>query len=273
MESTSNMFNDFLNKHTTVTDEKCSKHNVNKIIFDVSKGQSFCPICQKNQHETKEKELTIKYTNQIKKRRTSKVLTKDSIMTDSDLEDATFDNFEVTNDEQKQALHVAKQSAYQYLKKDNQFNTLLTGEPGRGKSHLALSMLKAVNDTTEKPQSCLFVSVDELFRRIKDSFNYSDNKYSEGNMVRLLTNVDLLVLDDLGSEASMNRDKSASDFVQKILFGILNARSRTIITTNLNAKELEAMYNPKLVSRMEKGVQGHLIKFTEKTKDKRLVDF
>lgn len=71
-------------------------------------------------------------------------------------------------------------------------------------------------------------------------------------MTRLLTKVDLLVLDDLGSESSMNRDKAASDFVQRTLFGILNSRKRIIITANLNAIELSNMYNDKLASRMEK---------------------
>ena len=272
MDSISNGLATLISKYKHETDEECPVHHINKVTF--GKSEPFCPECQKIASAKREDELTAKYTKQVKKRRTTDVLTKDSIMTDEDLSSAAFDNFEVDNDEQKDALHVAKQSAYQYLDKNNKFNTLLTGKPGRGKSHLALSMLKAVNEHSEQPQSCLFISVDELFRRIKASFDYNINsKYSEANMVELLTNVDLLVLDDLGSEASMSFNKAASDFVQRILFGVFNSRSRTIITTNLNASQLEQMYNSKLVSRMEKGVKGHLIKFTEKTKDKRLLDF
>lgn len=273
MESTSNAFNDIRDKMFVETNQTCKNHNCKMVAYKSNNAVPFCPECKKIERIKQEKDLSIKYSNQIKKRKTSKVLSKDSIITDDDLKSANFDNFKVENDEEKNALHISKQSAYQYLDKNNKFNMLITGLPGRGKSHLAISILKAVNEHTEVAQSCLFVSVDELFRRIKDSFNYTDNKYSEANMVRLLNKVDLLVLDDLGSEASMNKDKAASDFVQKILFGIFNSRSRIIITTNLNARELESMYNPKLISRMEKGVEGHLIKFTNETTDKRLVDF
>lgn len=272
MDSISNRLTNFINDHKHETDEQCSIHHVPKVIF--GKSEPFCPICQKIDNDKRQNNLAIKYTEKVKKRRTSEVLKKDSLITDEDLKGATFDSFEVENDEQANALHIAKQSAYKYLDKLARFNTLFTGQPGSGKSHLALSMLKAVNEHSQQPQSCLFISVDELFRRIKASFDYNINsRYSEANMVELLTSVDLLVLDDLGSEASMSFDKSASDFVQRILFGIFNSRSRTIITTNLNANQLEKMYNSKLVSRMEKGIKGHLIKFTDKTKDKRLVDF
>ena len=94
-------------------------------------------------------------------------------------------------------------------------------------------------------------------------------------MVDLLGKVNLLVLDDLGSEASFKRDaREASEYVQQVLFGVLNKRNRTIITTNLSSKELSEMYNPKLLSRMYKGVVANdgVIKF-EKTKDKRMAIF
>ena len=94
-------------------------------------------------------------------------------------------------------------------------------------------------------------------------------------MVDLLGKVSLLVLDDLGSEASFKREsREASEYVQQVLFGVLNKRSRTIITTNLSSKELSEIYNPKLLSRMYKGVvkNNAIIKF-EKTEDKRMAIF
>ena len=95
-------------------------------------------------------------------------------------------------------------------------------------------------------------------------------------MTSLMGRVSLLVLDDLGSEASFKRELTeASDWVQGVLFGILNKRNRTIITTNLTTKELKAIYNPKLISRMNKGVAKNdgVIKFTNATPDKREVIF
>lgn len=126
--------------------------------------------------------------------------------------------------------------------------------------------------------ACLFVSVNELFRLIKGSFGYPDSRYNEQNMVQLLSDADLLVLDDLGSEAtfqsyqSKNR-KEASDYVQSVLFGIVNNRQRTIITTNLGSADLASVYNPKIISRIYRGINGHVISFTAATPDKREVSF
>ncbi|TPR43182.1 ATP-binding protein [Apilactobacillus micheneri] len=274
MELSSSGFKEFLKQHQKITDQKCPKHGCNLVEFDKPEPHLVCTECQKEELTKKEHDMSANAVKCLKKRRTTDVLKKDSIITDDSLKNASFDNFEVDNDETKQALHLAKQIAYKYMTTDEQFNTLFTGQPGRGKSHLALSMLKAINDNSQKPVSCLFVSIDELFRKIKESFNYRESKFTEENMVSLLTRVDLLVMDDLGSEASMKRDNAeASDFVQRVLFGIFNSRTRTIITTNLNSKELSSMYNPKLISRMEKNVKGHIIKFTEATNDKRMVEF
>ncbi|MDV6381168.1 ATP-binding protein, partial [Pediococcus pentosaceus] len=169
----------------------------------------------------------------------------------------------------------AKQIAYKYMDRNYQANTIITGNPGVGKSHLAISMLKGVNDHIKPNASCLFVSVNELLRLIKDSFNHPDGYYTESRMVDLLGKVSLLVLDDLGSEASFKRDnREASEYVQQVLFGVLNKRNRTIITTNLNSDELSKIYNPKLLSRMYKGVMKNdgIIKFKE-TQDKRMAIF
>lgn len=174
------------------------------------------------------------------------------------------------NSETEIALASARKFAYQYLNRENKFNTIFSGVPGVGKSHLAMSMLKAINENFSPYGSCLFISVNDLMRLIKDSFNNPESKYTETNMVHLLTKVDILVLDDLGSETSFKRDiREASEFIQQVLFGVLNARERTIITTNLNSDELRKIYNPKIISRIFKGVEGHIVTFTEKTKDMR----
>jgi DNA replication protein DnaC len=88
----------------------------------------------------------------------------------------------------------------------------------------------------------------------------------------------LLVLDDLGSEATFQSHQSknrkvASDYVQNVLFGIVNNRQRTIITTNLGSADLASVYNPKIISRLYRGINGHVISFTAATPDKREVSF
>ncbi|WP_440964328.1 ATP-binding protein [Pediococcus pentosaceus] len=262
-------------KHVKKTNQYCQVHPDQKLLM-LANHIPFCPRCVEEKRRHKNNELVTMGALRSYKRGFYEVLKKDSIIDDDDLWQASFDNYEVNSGTEAEAnLKKARQIAGKYLNRDYQANTIITGNPGVGKSHLAISMLKGVNDHIKPNASCLFVSVNELLRLIKDSFNHPDGYYTESRMVDLLGKVSLLVLDDLGSEASFKRDnREASEYVQQVLFGVLNKRNRTIITTNLNSDELSKIYNPKLLSRMYKGVMKNdgIIKFKE-TQDKRMAIF
>lgn len=260
---------DLLEKVSTHEDV-CKKHGTN--LVTVGSINPFCTECQREFVENKTSLIVKREEERDFKRRTIKTLKLDSLVSDISIVNASFGTYESDNAETKAAYDRARQLAYKYLNRENCFNTILTGIPGTGKSHLAMSMLKAVNENFDPLGSCLFVSVNELMRRIKDSFNNKQSKYTEANMVKLLGDVDLLVLDDLGSESAFrSKDRSEStEYTQNVLFGILERRNRTIITTNLTSKELREIYNPKIVSRLYKGLsQESMIKFTKETRDKR----
>lgn len=277
----------------------CPIHNTP--LIQLKDYDPFCVECRKEYLRNVEQESVNRTFKEHERRRTIEVLETDSIVGDPKLWQVSFNNYKTDNEETKAALLKARQIATEYMKviqiekrlekeiaesEDKEekaalkkqlleipkFNTIFTGVPGVGKSHLAMGMLKAINETADPMMSCLFVSINDLFRLIKSSFGKPDSKYSELNMTGLLSSVDLLVIDDLGSEASFRRekkDKEAGNYTQNVLFGILNARQRTIITTNLSSDDLEDVYNAKIVSRLYKGVEGRIIKFTSATTDKR----
>ncbi|KRN94564.1 ATP-binding protein [Pediococcus stilesii] len=257
-------------------DEYCKIHPSQKLIKVGNQHEPFCIQCVKEQREQHMNDLVLKGVLSNYHRGFRDVLIKDSIIDDEDLWKADFSNYEVEKGtEAENNLNKARHLAGRYLNRSYTANTVITGNPGVGKSHLAISMLKAVNEHIKPNASCLFVSVNELIRLIKDSFSHPDSQYTESRMVELLGKVNLLVLDDLGSEASFKREsREASEYVQQVLFGVLNKRNRTIITTNLNSDELSKIYNPKLLSRMYKGVMKNdgIIKFKQ-TKDKRMAIF
>ncbi|MGY3766915.1 ATP-binding protein [Vagococcus vulneris] len=257
-----------MTKHLDALKTKCEKHDKSLVKI---RGRICCIDCIKEERTAKEQFLVVKAEQQHIKRRTVDVLAKDSLCQDQSIRQATFDNYKVSNQEEEQALIKAKVLADRYKDKDQNFNTILTGIPGSGKSHLAMSMLKEVN--REFDGSCLFISTNELMRRIKDSFNNKESKYTEANMIKLLGSVDLLVLDDLGSESTFrtNQLSEATNYIQSVIFGVLEQRTRTIITTNLSSGEIKEIYNSKIVSRLYRGLsKDNVIKFTEKTRDKRI---
>ncbi|USS93977.1 ATP-binding protein (plasmid) [Fructilactobacillus ixorae] len=255
--------------------DKCSRCG-NQLI-QVGDKEPFCQYCQLKSIKEKDSKIINDYQKSKRKRFTTEVLKRDSIIEDQALLNASFDNYDASvSQEATENLDKAKRLAIQYSKLDSPFNTVLSGVAGRGKSHLSLSMLKYINKHAKEPVSCLYVDIAEMLQRIKASFNYREaNKYSEDNMTRLCGNADFLVIDDLGSEATFKqKDEEATNFSQRLLFNIMQRRQdkSTIITTNLSSSQMGSIYNPKIVSRLFKNLNGHVIKFTEKTPDQRRKD-
>lgn len=245
---------------------------------DGEEQSAFCPKCVAERIANRHNDVFLQGVWRNYRRSFHGVLRYDSIFDDEEILGETFDSYHVKpGTEAERNLNQARHLAGMYLDRSYKPNTILTGKPGTGKTHLAMAMLQAVNEHIKPDAACLFLSVNEVVRRVKDSFNNRESPYTEARITRLAGLANLLVLDDLGSEASFRSSNTeASDWVQQLLFGILNKRSgRTIVTTNLNSAELARIYNPKLLSRMYRGIERNhsIIKFTEVTTDKRLEMF
>lgn len=191
-----------------------------------------------------------------------------SLLLDETIKTATFDNFKIENDEERQAFDFAKNLA-EFYKNGGQGNSFMSGPAGSGKSHLSMAILKSYLESGEK--TALFVSYSHVVRLIKDSFNNRESVYTQNNIMSLLTNVDLLVMDDIGSENN-------SDFSEELLTDVLDGRISTIITTNLSSEELrgnsrkQGKYNQRTASRMFRGIGGKAFNF-KGIKDKRVLPF
>ena len=191
-----------------------------------------------------------------------------SLLLDETIKTATFENFNIETDEERQAFEFAKNLA-EFYKNGGQGNSFMSGPAGSGKSHLSMAILKSYLESGEK--TALFVSYSHVVRLIKDSFNNRDSVYTQNNIMSLLTNVDLLVMDDIGSENN-------SDFSEELLTDVLDGRTSTIITTNLSSEELrgnankKGRYNQRTASRMFRGIGGKAFNF-KGIKDKRVLPF
>ena len=116
------------------------------------------------------------------------------------------------------------------------------------------------------------MSVVTLFDKIRESFEF-DNGYSEAKMVKLLSEVDFLFLDDLGKE-SRKADTKRNEWAHQILFKILDNRTNTIINTNLSSEEIKELYsddfgNGALSSRIFEGATGRCFVYPSGMKDRR----
>ena len=260
MKSTSDIarkYSEFLGKQ--LSDTVCDKHGTNywKITRPSADGpvvQEFCPECQKEVISKKEESELQKSLINADLAKTSLVFRKSSIISD-DLKNASLSNFEIQTEFDSKALNFARRICRNYYE-GKVGNAVLMGVPGVGKSHLSVAMADALNDSLRRagrPKSVIFMPVARLFSKIKSSFN-GGSDFTEDYAISFLTKVDYLFLDDLGKESSMsNQVKPASDWVQSVLFNILDARQTTVINTNFSREQLLMIYDSALVDRIFKG--------------------
>lgn len=108
---------------------------------------------------------------------------------------------------------------------------LVFGEPGNGKSHLAAAV---VNTALQKGFTAVFERVPKLLARIRAT--YQGGEFTEHQIMKTLTDADLLVLDDAGAE-------KWTEWTEPTIYTIIDERythnKALIVTTNSNLEELE----------------------------------
>lgn len=123
-------------------------------------------------------------------------------------------------------------------------NLLFTGNTGLGKTFISNCI---ANELLNKGKTVLYQTAPVMLDSIID---YRFGKKDAQNICNHIYSVDLLIIDDLGTE-SINNMKFTE------LFNIINTRllnnfnhvTKTIISTNLNMKNLYETYDERIVSR------------------------
>lgn len=114
-------------------------------------------------------------------------------------------------------------------------NLYLYGSAGSGKTYLCSAIAEHV---MKNGHSVLYYSAFELFRVAPADM---------GELLSLLEEVDLLILDDLGTEY-------VSEYSSALFFYIvntrINAKKKTVISSNLNLTDLANAYSARVASRI-----------------------
>lgn len=121
-----------------------------------------------------------------------------------------------------------------------QNNLLFTGNTGLGKTFLSNCI---ANEMLKRNKTVLYQTSPIMLDTIID---YRFNK-NDGTIYNNLLTVDLLIIDDLGTE-TINSMKFTELF-NVINSRLLNLKTKTIISTNLSLKELFSYYDERIVSR------------------------
>lgn len=120
-------------------------------------------------------------------------------------------------------------------------NLLIYGATGVGKTFLSNCIAKYLLDSSH---SVIYLTAIEFFDAF-GSFNYNDDLADTA--VESILGCDLLIIDDLGTELS-------NTFTSSKLFYCINERMQkrraTVISTNLNPRELSDIYSERIMSRI-----------------------
>lgn len=147
----------------------------------------------------------------------------------------------------RENIEIIKKISQKFIKNfddSNEKNLLFTGNTGLGKTFLSGCI---ANELLKRGKNVLYQTAPVMLDTIIDyRFGKTDN-----SIYNNLLDVDLLIIDDLGTEC-MNNMKFTE------LFTVLNTRllnsnnkvTKTIISTNLNIQNLFKNYDERIVSRL-----------------------
>lgn len=144
----------------------------------------------------------------------------------------SFDNFSVPGPENpigRRDLTTILMAVKNYVRdfpNESRPGLLLIGEPGTGKTHLAVSALRKI---VEKGFECLFCDYQNLLDRIRSGYDAASQS-SDKEAYRVALDTEVLMLDDIGAHR-------VTDWVEDIVTSIItyrcNNRKAFIATTNL----------------------------------------
>lgn len=114
--------------------------------------------------------------------------------TERKFQNLNFENFNI-NSGNEIAVKVANNYTNKCITKVQTKGLIITGESGLGKTHLAASI---ANKLIENEKIVLMGRLTTLLDMIKETFR--DNTKSENELIELYSNVDMIIIDDLGTE-------------------------------------------------------------------------
>lgn len=169
----------------------------------------------------------------------------------------TFENFDESYYEDINEIKdkVSELKAFSNsLREGKSQNFILTGEVGRGKTHLALA---CANLALEQGYSVYYVSANELVDEIRTKKYNENSDLSFKDIYKKYLSPDLLIIDDLGIE-------NATDFSLVQLTTLIDERNLVkkpwIITLNYSINNLEERYDSRFVDRLLENTRVFQIK-------------
>lgn len=164
-------------------------------------------------------------------------------------QEQTFNSFSLKWYEDQARYRAILQQCIEFAEKvcagEKTENLFLCGTIGTGKTHLCSAI---TNYVLQAGLSVVYLKIGTILDLIREyKFNFEKNEAITPQHLKDLYQVDLLIIDDLGTEVS-------TDFVREQLFNLfderINYRRPWVISTNLLPNDIGTIYEDRLSDRI-----------------------
>lgn len=260
MESISN----FIGKIKPAGEEECSTCGNVYPVFETPRGiMGACKPCEDRKLR---ESMNLPKQEDLDDVKAKNFINRFTVIPDH-LENVTVNSYEPFTSSQIQLKNWTVNFIKNFDDKEGE-SIVVSGKAGIGKSHLAYATAKALKKQGYK---VLYIETPKLLDFFRQAYN-DGAKYTQDELYRMLKGLDLLVLDDIGSEYIKGSDGKES-WASEILFNVLNDRQgkRKIITTNYTERQLQTKYGihgERITSRMFDGAKSIRLEGTDYRKKK-----
>ena len=147
----------------------------------------------------------------------------------------------VADTEEQKAI---KDTMIDYVKKQDENNGrsyIFYGKPGTGKTHIAISIIKAWKGLG------YYISAREYTRLLRDTYSKSSTQ-TETDIIKQFVKYDILAIDEIGKQFATDNERYA-------IFDLINLRYNdmkpTILISNMNLTDIEDFLGVETVDRLK----------------------
>tara|TARA_R110002012_G_scaffold152101_1_gene312037 strand:- start:300 stop:1064 length:765 start_codon:yes stop_codon:yes gene_type:complete len=231
--------------------EKHGKYDFRYLAFGARNIVSdYCPSCAKEKKEEEElaaKELEAATAIESKRKRRENARINSGISKRNLYK--TFDNYICKTEGQSKA----KNDCVKFVENfPCDKSLIMVGGVGTGKTLLASAILDSLVDD----YNCDIIKTIDLVRELKATWS-KDSKYTEESLIEYYSNLDLLILDEVGSQFGSDTEKL---FIFDIIDGRYQNMKQTILISNLDINGIKDAIGERCVDRLREG-GGSMIAF------------
>ena len=243
-----------IDKDRPTEERVCPEHGAYTATNFLGEHWTGCPECIEKLQAKQEEESLQKQKEAALEREQLKWKAKiNGAAIPERFKDRTLDNYKAKTTGQKKALAFSKEYAenFDQVMKAGR-SAIFVGKPGTGKTHLAIGIALEI---IKQQRSPVFVTVQRLIRRVKDSWHTKNETESE--VVDVFASPDLLILDEVGVQFG-------SEFEKQMLFDVLNERYEklkpSILLSNIPREQLSDYLGERVTDRLREN-GGKMIGF------------